>query len=53
MSLCVCVFIEWERGRSVACDGRFLYATGMKGVGLVKLGTGLHGTIRCTCCRLV
>jgi E3 ubiquitin-protein ligase HECTD4 len=37
---------EWDRGRAIACDGQFLYVTGTKGAGLVKLGTGLHGTIR-------
>ena len=40
------VVLEWDRGRSIACDGHFLYVTGTKGTGLVKLGTGLHGTIR-------
>lgn len=40
------VLLEWEKGRSVACDSRFLYVTGTKGSGLVKLGTGLHGTVR-------
>ena len=35
-----------EIGRSVACDGRFLFITGPTGRGLQKIGTGLHGTLR-------
>ena len=32
--------------RRVACDGTFLYISGSNGSGLVRIGTGLHGTLR-------
>ncbi|XP_071790886.1 probable E3 ubiquitin-protein ligase HECTD4 isoform X2 [Asterias amurensis] len=33
-------------GRSLACDGRFLYTTSSHGKGLAKFGSGLGGTLR-------
>ena len=39
-------FVEVEIGRSVTCDGKFLFITSSSGRGLVKVGTGLHGTLR-------
>ena len=31
---------------SLACDGHFLYITDSSGKGLIKVGTGKHGTLR-------
>ena len=31
---------------SLACDGRFLYLTNFLGKGILKLGSGKHGTLR-------
>ncbi|XP_063951694.1 probable E3 ubiquitin-protein ligase HECTD4 [Lytechinus pictus] len=33
-------------GRSLACDGVFLYCTNARGKCLAKIGSGLHGTLR-------
>ncbi|OWF52164.1 E3 ubiquitin-protein ligase HECTD4 [Mizuhopecten yessoensis] len=33
-------------GRSITCDGAFLYTTNSQGKGLAKMGTGLHGSLR-------
>ncbi|XP_063396384.1 probable E3 ubiquitin-protein ligase HECTD4 [Mytilus trossulus] len=35
-----------DAGRSVACDGKFLYTTNTQGKGVAKIGTGLRGTLR-------
>jgi hypothetical protein len=40
------VVFEYDIGRSVACDGKFLYLTNSSGCGLIKIGNGLHGTLR-------
>ena len=37
---------EYDIGRNVACDGKFLYITNSNGCGLIKVGSGLHGTLR-------
>ncbi|GAB6029828.1 putative E3 ubiquitin-protein ligase HTD4 [Chamberlinius hualienensis] len=37
---------EADFGRSVTCDGKFLYTTNSAGNGLAKIGTGLGGTLR-------
>ncbi|XP_055995500.1 probable E3 ubiquitin-protein ligase HECTD4 isoform X2 [Ostrea edulis] len=37
---------EAEIGRSLACDGAFLFTTNFQGRGLAKIGSGLHGTLR-------
>jgi len=37
---------ESEMNRSITTDGTFLYITSRVGAGLVKVGTGLHGTIQ-------
>ena len=37
---------DCEMGRTVACDGTFLYMSNTSGRGIVKMGTGLHGTLR-------
>ncbi|XP_077866440.1 putative E3 ubiquitin-protein ligase HECTD4 [Saccoglossus kowalevskii] len=37
---------EMEQGRSITCDGKFLYTTNSTGKGLSKIGSGLHGTLR-------
>ncbi|WAR02868.1 HECD4-like protein [Mya arenaria] len=37
---------EGEVGRSLSCDGMFLYTTNASGKGLAKVGTGLHGSLR-------
>lgn len=39
-------FLDIESGRSVACNGKFLYTTNTQGKGVAKVGTGLHGTLR-------
>lgn len=47
--LCTAFFmfeIESEIGRSLACDGVFLYTTNSQGKNLAKIGSGLHGTLR-------
>lgn len=49
MFLCTAFFmfeIESEIGRSLACDGVFLYTTNSQGKNLAKIGSGLHGTLR-------
>ncbi|XP_076346000.1 putative E3 ubiquitin-protein ligase HECTD4 isoform X3 [Tachypleus tridentatus] len=35
-----------EGSRSITCDGKHLYMTSSNGQGLVKVGTGLYGTLR-------
>ncbi|XP_052243277.1 probable E3 ubiquitin-protein ligase HECTD4 isoform X2 [Dreissena polymorpha] len=37
---------EGEVGRSLTCDGVFLFTTNSCGKGLAKVGTGLHGSLR-------
>ncbi|KAK3084084.1 hypothetical protein FSP39_007865 [Pinctada imbricata] len=37
---------DGDVGRSVACDGVFLYTTNTQGKGVAKIGTGLHGSLR-------
>ncbi|XP_062590799.1 probable E3 ubiquitin-protein ligase HECTD4 isoform X2 [Saccostrea cucullata] len=37
---------EAEIGRSLACDGVFLFTTNSQGRALAKVGSGLHGTLR-------
>ncbi|XP_071497133.1 probable E3 ubiquitin-protein ligase HECTD4 [Diadema antillarum] len=37
---------ESSIGRSLACDGTFLYCTNGRGKGLAKVGSGLHGSLR-------
>ena len=37
---------EPDTGRNVTTDGKYLYCTNYSGRGLVKIGTGLHGTLR-------
>ena len=37
---------DYEIGRSVAGCGKYLYMTSSTGKGLVKIGSGLHGTLR-------
>ncbi|XP_033101041.1 probable E3 ubiquitin-protein ligase HECTD4 [Anneissia japonica] len=37
---------ENEFGRSIGCDGNFLYSTDSCGRGIAKIGTGMHGTLR-------
>ena len=38
--------VELDPGRSITCDGKFLYTTNSSGKGAAKVGTGLHGTLR-------
>ena len=44
--LCLFLPIDPDIGRSVACDGSYLYTTGCNGKGLAKVGSGLKGTLR-------
>ena len=37
---------EVDFGRSITCDGHFLYMTNSAGKSLAKIGSGLHGTLR-------
>ena len=37
---------EEVAGRSLTTDGSYLYLTNLRGEGLAKVGTGLHGSIR-------
>lgn len=46
LSLKFFIEVESEIGRSLACDGVFLYTTNSQGKNLAKIGSGLHGTLR-------
>lgn len=46
LSLKLFIEVESEIGRSLACDGVFLYTTNSQGKNLAKIGSGLHGTLR-------
>ncbi len=37
---------EVNVGRSITCDGKFLYTSNSSGRGMARVGTGLHGTLR-------
>ena len=39
---------DYEIGRSVTTCGKFLFMTSSTGKGLAKIGSGLHGTLRCS-----